>query len=309
MEKMKLTESDLSQCWGYAEMKIGNFRLVYQDFRTTYSINYMGISEENGTATDNIICHDEKVAKQGDYHFFGEGMRFLKEYLFTDTMLPNVVLLPVSEARQLKLLLNSVPLTWTGTIYCLYNFRSKKYTLYTKKGLDRTYQEAQKLVALDNRIELIDGFVLGSGMRHNTESAPLLMGSQHYHRWCNELNGTMRVCGNPTELIAQMILGKVIAPDGKEAWLTTLESVEAVSFPRDITVCQDCPASLLPFHIKVIPDLSCYMSSEILQNSGIKHDVWDGTMCPADCLDTEPVGKELTQSGSVDVRICNLKLI
>ncbi|XP_071853234.1 uncharacterized protein [Apostichopus japonicus] len=303
-EKYNLSDSDFAKCWGYAQVKVGNLQLVYQDFRIEND-HFMNITDDGKS---DVICHDEKVAKLGSYDFFGDGLRFLREYLFAADPLPDILVVPIRTVVQLELLLKAIPSSWSGTMYPLYNFKCKDRMLYTKDGLEKSYQLAEEFLSLDGRVQLIDGFGLGSGMRHNTESSPLIMKSNHWHKWCNEFNGEMRVCGNPTAMIAQILFGKVIAPEGKEAWLKTDES--KITFPRKITVCQDCPASLLPFHIKVNPDLKCYISSEgIRKTSKAKFLVWDGTLCPAECMRTEPIDTLDTQSGSVNVRKCNINLL
>ncbi|KAJ8047331.1 hypothetical protein HOLleu_06308 [Holothuria leucospilota] len=167
----------------------------------------------------------------------------------------------------------------------------------------------QKYPSVDQRVQVLDGWTVATGMRHDTEKSPMIMGSPHWHRWCNELNGEMRVCGNPTEMVAQILLGKVLAPDGKKSWLKSVESQVqqrvTLSVPREILLCHDCPESLLPFHVKRVPELKCYKSTKGLNKGFLKNvHVWNGSMCPTDCMKTEPTGKATTNSGMVDVREC-----
>lgn len=162
-------------------------------------------------------------------------------------------------------------------------------------------------------MQVLDAFTLSAGMRHATESSPLIMGSEHWHRWCNELDGEMKVCGNPTEMIAQILLSKVIAPDGKDVWMRSIENryFDNTSFLalRETYVCHDCPKTLLPFHIKRQPDLKCYkLTKGLRQRSDEDVRVWDGSLCPAECMKTTPVGKAYTQSGIVDVRYCQITI-
>ncbi|PIK62222.1 hypothetical protein BSL78_00830 [Apostichopus japonicus] len=276
-----------------------------EDFRIV-TVGNLKMGEDGKS---EIVCHDEKIAKSGDYDYFDDGIRFLSEYLFAQShdKWPDIIVIPIRETNHLELLLKAIPPSWSGTIYTLYNFVVIRTNLYTKDGLAKSYKLAKNLLSVDSRIQLIDGFGLISAMRHNTQSAPLIK-SGHTHRWCNELNGEMTVCGNPTEMIAQMLLGKVIAPEGKDAWLKAITSKPKIMLPRQLKVCQDCPASLLPFHIKPIPDLTCYVSESVRETSLVKQEVWDGTLCPAECLKLKPVGTEQTQSGSVSVRSCNVKL-
>ncbi|PIK53940.1 hypothetical protein BSL78_09162 [Apostichopus japonicus] len=177
----------------------------------------------------------------------------------------------------------------------------------------RKYAKKNEFASVDPRVHTLNGFGLGAGMRHSTESSPLIIKSNHFHRWCNELDGEMRVCGNPTEMIAQMLLGKAIAPNGKKNWRRSLDHAKPDSIPRldynrEFRVCYDCPNSLLPFHVKVTPELKCYSAAKtgfkIRNESEIR--VWDGSLCPEDCMKTEPIDKINTESGTVDVRVCKV---
>ncbi|PIK52625.1 hypothetical protein BSL78_10485 [Apostichopus japonicus] len=71
-EKYKLTDSDFSKCWGFAQVQVGNLKIMYQDFRVASSFN-MNVSKDGKS---EVICHDEKEAKSGNYDLFGEGMLF-----------------------------------------------------------------------------------------------------------------------------------------------------------------------------------------------------------------------------------------
>lgn len=68
-------------------------------------------------------------------------------------------------------------------------------------------------------------------------------------------------------------------------------------------VCSDCPASLVPFHVKYPPRPSC-ASLTALQEDETQHAVWDHELCPDWCMETAPVSQTPTQSGPVDVREC-----
>ena len=304
-EKYHLSDSGIAECWGFAQIQVENLTVLYQDFRIAPS--RQPIISDDGKS--ELICHNEKEAKSSNYDFVGEAIRYISDYLFAVEPWPDIVSITIRDVWQLELILKAIPSSWSGIIYPLYNFRCADSAVYTESGLEKYYKLAEDLLSLDSRVELIDGFGIGSGMRHNTESVPFMMISNHWHKWCNELDGNMRVCGNPTEMIAQILLGKLIAPNGKEAWLTTVETKMNVS-PRIITVCEDCPPSLLPFHIKVFPEPTCYDTTiGVRIVSETDHKVWDGTLCPEECMKTNPVGVEHTQSGPVDVRRCNVSII
>ena len=68
-------------------------------------------------------------------------------------------------------------------------------------------------------------------------------------------------------------------------------------------ICTDCPAGLLPFHVKPVPEPVCETATS-LQGDARVGNVWNNELCPDWCMATEPVGKTPTESGMVDVRVC-----
>lgn len=71
-------------------------------------------------------------------------------------------------------------------------------------------------------------------------------------------------------------------------------------------MCTDCPASLVPFHVKAAPDAICQTVS-FLPGNASKGEVWNNEMCPDWCMATKPVDQTPTGSGMVDVRVCDVK--
>lgn len=71
-------------------------------------------------------------------------------------------------------------------------------------------------------------------------------------------------------------------------------------------VCTDCPDSLIPFHVKGVPEPVCDTVTS-LQSGAEMGQVWDSTLCPEWCMSMDPVDQMLTESGPVDVRICQVK--
>ncbi|KAJ8047374.1 hypothetical protein HOLleu_06358 [Holothuria leucospilota] len=304
-EKRNLSKSDLSKCWGFVEFRLGNLHFIYQDFRVERA---QDIYESGRSKGVNITCHNEKKAEEGSI-FFRDALKFLEETLFGPRLWPDIIFV-ASPIKQLRLLLGKIPPSWNGTIYPVRNFKSKRHEFYNADGLLESQKEAKASLSLDPRVDVLDGFTLSTGMRHATESSPFITMANHFHRWCNELNGEMLVCGNPTEMVAQFLLGQVIAPKGKDVWMRSIDyrnREKLWTTTRTIRVCHDCPATLLPFHIKSKPDLNCYDSREGLHVSlKQNYKVWDGSPCPEECMKTKPVDKVYTQSGSADVRQCTV---
>ncbi|KAJ8051092.1 hypothetical protein HOLleu_04532 [Holothuria leucospilota] len=303
-EKALISKSDFSKCWGFAELQVGNLRIIYQDFRIEHARISHFQSENNFT----ITCHNEKKVSQG-YNFLDDALGFLQEFLFNDRLWPDVIFVCVKDLIQVKSLFEKIPPSWKGVIYPTYSFKIKWGSFYTASGEEEYKDLTQRYLSIDKRIQIVDAFALTRGVRHGSETSPRIMGSNHFHRLCNELSGSMRVCGDATEMVAQLLLGKAIAPKGKDVWMKSVlekdgDVVKNVD-TREIMVCHDCPKSLLPFHIKRIPDLKCYRTTEGLRPAEEKNfKVWDGTLCPSECMNTKPVGQTQTESGPVDVREC-----
>ncbi|KAJ8050907.1 hypothetical protein HOLleu_04286 [Holothuria leucospilota] len=303
-QKYDFNESDLTKCWGFAELQVGSLRIVYQDFRIRNTKISMFQSEKNFT----ITCHNEKKVSQG-YDFFDDAIAYFKEFLFNDRLWPDVIFVSVSTSLQLKSLFQVIPPSWKGVIYPTIFFGCRAWYLYTASGTEKRRELAETFNSIDERTQILDDFALITGMRHGSQNSPLVMGSNHFHRPCNELRGSMRICGDATEMVAQLLLGKAIAPKGKDVWIKSVKEKDREAVQnmdsREIMVCHDCPQSLLPFHIKRIPDLKCYRTTQGLRPAGEKKiKVWDGTLCPSECMKTEPVGQVQTESGPVDVREC-----
>ncbi|KAJ8047375.1 hypothetical protein HOLleu_06359 [Holothuria leucospilota] len=308
-EKVNLMRSDLAKCWGFAEFQLGNLHFIYQDFRVEKSQDvYPGGSSEGV----NITCHNDKKVNEGS-QLFQDALQFLEETLFGPRQWPDIIFV-ASPRKHLIHLLKKISPSWNGSIYPVNNFKSKRLVHYTADGLLKAQNEAINSLSLDHRVNVLDGFTLSTGMRHDTESSPLITKANHFHRWCDELNGKMRVCGNPTEMVAQFLLGQLIAPKGKDVWMKSIlyqnqEKVRSAT-PRTIRICYDCPATLLPFHIKSKPDLECYDSKEGLHVTLQQNfKVWDGSACPKECMKTKPVDRVFTQSGSADVRQCTVNYV
>ena len=303
-EKANLAASVVWKCWGFMELRLGNLRFIYQDFR----IEEASMRKVKDKDHVNITCHNEKkVSSNND--FFGDAIGFFEETLFTDQYNPDVVLLIVTKSLQLQLLTKVIPPSWTGSFYAMNGFKCHSASLYTFNGRQADLDLATEFVPFDRRIRVLDGFDIATPMRHNNEAPPIIMKPMHWHRPCNEQEGEMLVCGDATEMVAQILLGRALAPNGKDDWLASLAGkcdLNEKNSTREIKVCHDCPRKIFPVHIKRAPHPICYNSSRILAVDRSDVQAWDGSLCPSDCIKTSPVSQEDIQSGRVDVRICTV---
>ncbi|CAM9529015.1 unnamed protein product [Hapterophycus canaliculatus] len=134
--------------------------------------------------------------------------------------------------------------------------------------------------------------------------------STHYHyvsrpespeAW----HGAKMVHSDITEMLANIFISKAV---GSKAALHEKEgrfpaaNESALEEHPQFQVCADCPAKLLPFHVKAVPDLAC-VSERSLAGDASVGSAWGGSTCPKWCK-----GKDVSfKAGNRIVRICPLR--
>ncbi|CAN0346175.1 unnamed protein product [Ascophyllum nodosum] len=139
-------------------------------------------------------------------------------------------------------------------------------------------------------------------------------GSQHYHYVVPPsepvtYNGSKMVHSSVLEMISHIVLATAVG--GKAAFLEKVAATPDIGHQtsavrRTLELCTDCPASLLPFHVKPVPEPVCKRITSLPSNASTG-EVWNNEICPDWCMTTEPVDQTPTESGLVDVRICDVK--
>jgi hypothetical protein len=342
-EKSDLEYSGVAKCWGRASIRLNDLELVYQDLRT----QLCNPTEPSGT----ISCHGDKVAQGSGYMQNTTAM--IREWFdptnITDTSSqspdrPTVVLMfsgcsvyhfnqrPIDGVtvhphwcmQSTAQILTALPTDWNGTVYLTTVMIAADNTELTRDEYQVYLHNIRwfhdHYLAHDPRIRLLDLYGIATDMRLQAERPNKIHASTHQHRWCNELDGSMRVCSNVTEAIANLLIGRAVAPRGKAVWrrenseatqhwlsITSAASSEASLAPQErmIRVCTDCPQELLPFHMKITPEFQCRDGGLVTTNQTAGA-VWNTPHCPAFCMTLEPVGQQKTQSGPVDIRKCVL---
>ncbi|XP_071849256.1 uncharacterized protein [Apostichopus japonicus] len=260
-EKASIYTSVLWKCWGIVEVRLGNLRFIYQDFRIE------SVSPETVTDRErehvNVTCHNKQKVRSNEY--FRDTITFFQKTLFNDKINPDVVLLTIKYSKQLQLLAKNIPASWRGNLYAMNGFKVHEGLLYTFTGRQSDLEMAKQFVTYDDHIRALDGFALATPWRHATEIPPLVMKTPHWHRPCEEQDGEIRVCGDATEMVAQILLGRALAPNGKEAWLASLDDCKPnnIELSRHFTVCNDCPNYVFPLHFNPVPQLKCYSSTSL----------------------------------------------
>ncbi|XP_071849255.1 uncharacterized protein [Apostichopus japonicus] len=281
-EKANISTSVLWKCWGIMEVRLGNLRFIYRDLRIE------GLSAV--TVTDNhhvnVTCHKRNIIRSNDY--FSDAITFFQKTLFTDKINPNVVLLIIKNPRQLQLLAKTIPTSWGGSLYAMNGFKVHEGLLYTFTGRQSDLEMAKQFVTYDDHIRALDGFALATPWRHATEIPPLIMQKAHWHRPCEEQDGEIRVCGDATEMVAQILLGRALAPNGKEAWLASLDDCKPnnIELSRHFTVCNDCPNYVFPLHLNPVPQLKCDTLKRLTPRNMRGVNSRKLIRCPSECMQT-----------------------
>jgi hypothetical protein len=337
-EKSNLEKSVVGKCWGRASVQLNHrLELVYQDVRT----QLCDPRKPPGT----IICHGDKMAQGSGYMKNVTSM--IKEWFDPNTTSlenssrPTVVLMSSGcSALDLispridgvtvlphwciqataQILATTLPADWDGTVYLTTGMIAADNIELTTDAYENYLHNMRwfhdHYLANDPRLRLLDLYGIATDMRLQAERPNKIHSSTHQHRWCDESDGRMRVCSNVTEAIANLLIGRAVAPRGKAAWrqenpdvmhwlsaTATTANISLASQERLIRVCTDCPRELLPFHIKITPELQCRDGGLVATDEPVGA-VWNTPQCPASCMALDPVGQQKTQSGPVDIRTC-----
>jgi hypothetical protein len=262
-----------------------------------------------------IICHDENVAAYSGmltnatnmlHHLFGIEQEWPQVVLLNsgcgDITYENKNFSSALCMETLRFLIDAIPVAWNGTLYTIDQSSFSGKTPVLKKSGELQYVQNLGIFSTyihDTRVRMLNIIGLSAAMRRYSQSSGgCLYGSQHYHRECKM--GDIRVCSNVTDVVAQLLLGRAIAPTGRDRWVRPIKTGSR----SRLEICTDCPRTMLPFHIKPKPNLTCEYGP--MTKAGVAGNTWKPPSCPSECLRTDPVGQQVTQRGSVDVRDCNV---
>jgi len=317
-EKEELSSSVIGKCWGRALIKKGNLELVYQDFRAQ-------MFEPFGSPKV-MECHNEKIAKDADDSFIQNAADTWVEMFRDKDSWPDVIFMfvlydNVGHGRDglffthLEHFMSKIPPSWNGTLLLADRFWSAigvthrsyhKYHLYL--------EEINEMVhALnDTRVRWLDGMGISREMVMYSEYGPDGIGaSQHFHGFCDVpyledmgQNNTMRVCGNVTEILGQLLLSHALGTK-KQFDLEKLEE------PKDeaLEYCHACPLALTPFKLVAYPEVTC---SEGKLHPRNDDEVYSfkakQKICPQWCLEHEVDEVIPSQSDMINIRRCKVDL-
>jgi hypothetical protein len=311
-EKVYIHNSVVGQCWGRVTVTKGNLKLVYQDFRVAQF--------EAPDAEDYIECHNDLIAKDSG-KFIDNATSVWQEIFRDESSWPSVVLLLSGKGGNnwdfeyhTRSFAETLPPSWNGTLVFTDNYFSPQLAGLSAKDVNEKY--SSKLEEYlhkmdDSRVRWVDGKGISKEMRMYAEFGPeYVTRSQHFHRFCNDsivedsagMTNNLRVCGNVTDLMAQLLLGFTLGE--KKDYLEKVQQSAVESKDMKLTYCYDCPKKLLPFHITPNPQLTC--EEGLLHERDVADEESTKTeqTCPHSCMSQDISWSFGSQSDTVNVRQC-----
>ena len=303
-EKAKFAQSKVAKCWGRAEVQVGSVKLIYQDMRATR----MRVPTDSSRS---LTCDGDKLsgAPEDLFQNATEMVRVLLRDHNPDVIVSHSGcdennMTPGCLGMLSEIVTLGAPIDlWNGTWVAtdpLFNgltaFPSKEESVIHRQNLQKMIRYMN-----DTRFRVLESTGLSGPMELYAEHHNWIRRSQHYHSVCNTVTDEIRVCSNVTEAVAQVVLGIAAAPRGKAVAFQSIDRRNS-STQRILQACYDCPESLLPFHIKSVPNLACEDGFFLSEKAGDPYVI----RCPVFCMATTPTGKTQTQSGIVEVRQCKI---
>ncbi|CAM9322880.1 unnamed protein product [Laminaria digitata] len=330
-QKDNLDTSAIQKCWGFADVRIGNLRLTYQDLRL-YTVR---------SVEDSTVCNDEKLVSGSTAAYITSARHFFKNTIFQDDQpWPNVIWAPSNmidsdEAPnvQINVIMDALPKTWTGELVMMdhmfaygWGWSTANPTLASLRGVNPINQFSPP--SGDSGVSRMTGYHTRDPRTTFMSVFPIYQAklfeneysrvgkrcygcSIHYHYVSNTTSsgaydGSKMVHSTVTEMVANIMLTKAV---GTKAALYDKVAVTPDIMTRRSEVadvfemCTDCPETLIPYHIKPDPALACETVSYLPGNATMGA-AWDEELCPDWCLASDPVGQTRTGSGFVDIRAC-----
>ncbi|CBJ25848.1 expressed unknown protein [Ectocarpus siliculosus] len=274
-QKSDFATSAIQKCWGFAEVRVGNLRLTYQDLR----LHEVGLAQD-----DSAVCHDDKLAINNVAVFVAAARRFLRRSVFAaGKQWPSVIMAPPfmedsDEAANLPItvIMDALPSAWNGTLLMMEHMAGLGFTYNYDNPTAATLAEVNPTWHLSKFIGVDNG--LGRIKRYQQQDARTKFMSTF-----------------------PIVISKAV---GSKAALyekaTPSTNTHRGGGNEIFEVCTDCPASLIPHHVKPVPVPVCNATS-VLAGDAAVGEAWGGRGCPQWCS-KEPVDGVLNLK---DVRVCS----
>jgi hypothetical protein len=328
-KKRNFASSTLQKCWGWIDVQIGRARFSYQDFRVDMS--------SNERIEQGVVCHNERMFTNAysDRITRRNASAFLSDFIFGKRALsyPTVVYSSMSilgitgsaewenttiVQNRMQSLSVLLPSWWKGKwvmnafggtlmVHSKNAFDLISQTVLSQKKRGQNREGFRRVVEaareIDKRLLIISTFdvmwskldgeefsTFGSTLHHHTIGMPCLSERQAAHG---------QICSDVIQLLQTFIfhVARSFPPPPLLERPKTNEN--------NLTLCEDCPASLFPFHINPHPNPLC-QSLTFLPEDTKTRSVWQNgyTPCPSTCLAKKATKNLSTGSGTVEERRC-----
>jgi len=291
--------NDMRKCWGWGSYKADDkMQISYQDFRSLIKLESL---------LDEFVCHNEVVASNGSY--YDDSKKFITNLFESSALLPTTIVMQVgcvgsesSIETQLEILftfLSLFPHAWNGNLILLSTLpnllRAFENCMWEEFGL--SIQRRMQTEPYSFRFFFFNIYELGYPFIWDMEGGPYSF-TQHYHHKC-KIGNRQSFCSPVTEMVAQMILNVEFRFTGMSNNKSLIRSSTKVE------VCVDCPANLVPFQIKPVPDVHCAVLPKFPhQTSFYNSKTISEAAMPCPCLDTRVVRYEPSEGKPIAVRTC-----
>ena len=321
---------------------------IHSEFLSTASTGFVCNGDTILSPDTKMLAHNATTFLR-DYVFRQNAGRwpdviYSNSLKLWQTPLPNATLhsLALATAERVRPILSLIPKSWSGrwvintlesTLRCppvLTNAMLSESVLATiandpqrssrRDNFEHILRAAQhQMKAIDERIQLTTTWPMYKAKLDETETGSKdLLGSLHHHKLCGKPGAEVRVCSDVTEFLSLLLLhiadtvprssgrpnlsGGVIGGSGFAS--------SQLPPDRSLQLCADCPESIVPVHIRPVPEPSCTTTS-VLPRDTTTHHVWPtsgSAVCPRWCMETIPPRNKPTQHGIVEELYCHTSI-
>ncbi|CAB1114832.1 unnamed protein product [Ectocarpus sp. CCAP 1310/34] len=335
-QKDDFSTSVVKKCWGFIDVRIGNLRISYQDLRL-YTVSSV---DDATVCNDEKLASGSTAAYVSSAELFLQDTIFRENKPWPSVIWAPSNMIDLDEAPnlQISVLMDALPSSWRGTLVMLdqlygygYGWNTGNPTLGTLSGVkpvnefspatgESGLERMERYRQQDPRVTFMSAFPMYQGRLFENEESRIgkrCYGcSIHYHYVSDDPNspeaygGAKMVHSAVTEMLANVLISKAVGTKaalreraGTQSSDATSTAEERKADTRTFELCTDCPASLIPLHVKPSPLLKCDTVSALPGNATVGK-AWDDERCPDWCMAREPERQASKGTGLVDVRVC-----